>query len=170
MICRELGEPLRVLDLYAGEGWMWKKLRQSLKIAAYTPVDIRPRQAGTIRMNVTGRSVLGFNPDRFNVIDIDTYGDPWEVWEGLRRRITRRSAVFITNGIMGRGEGSLSLFLRAQAGIPHAWPLPVNEGLIRYLGRCYFVRSLAGLKVERALYMEHPHVDYYGMAAISEHR
>jgi hypothetical protein len=97
------------------------------------------------------------------VIDIDTYGDPWEVWEGLRRRITRRLAVFITNGIMGRGEGSLSLFLRAQAGIPRAWPLPVNEGLIRFLGRRYLVQSLAGFVVERALYLEHPRVDYYGL-------
>ena len=120
IVCRELGEPLKVLDLFAGEGWIWKRLRRSLEISTYTPVDIRPRQPGTIRMDVTGRSVVAFNPDCFNVIDIDTYGDPWEIWDALRRRLTRRSAVFITHGMVGRGEGSLSLFLRAQAGIPHA--------------------------------------------------
>jgi hypothetical protein len=55
--------------------------------------------------------------------------------------------VFITNGIVGRGEGSLSLFLRAETGIPRAWHPPVNEGLIRALGRRYLVRSLGGFKV-----------------------
>jgi hypothetical protein len=160
---------LKVLDLFAGEGWIWKRLRRSLEISTYTPVDIRPRQPGTIRMDVTGRSVVAFNPDCFNVIDIDTYGDPWEIWDALRRRLTRRSAVFITHGMVGRGEKSLSTFLRTASGIPRSWPLPMSDDLMRYLGRRYLIQSLAGLKVERALYLEHLRsqhlaaVDYYGL-------
>lgn len=74
-ICARLGEPLRILDLFAGEGWIWKKMGETFPIAAYTPVDIRPRQPGCIRLDVNGRTVHAFNPNQFNVIDIDTCGD-----------------------------------------------------------------------------------------------
>ena len=163
-ICARLGEPLRVLDLFAGEGWIWKKMGETFPIAAYTPVDIRPRQPGCIRLDVNARTIHAFNPNQFNVIDIDTYGEPWAIWGGLAPRIQRRLAVFLTCGVLGRSGNSFSNFLRRFAGIPEDWNAPSNDELLRFVGRGYLVSTLEHLQVEQALYIEHRRGGGWGKA------
>jgi hypothetical protein len=172
-ICAEIREPLRVLDLFCGQGRVWKAMAKHFPIATYTPVDKAVKQEGAIRMNVTPRSVQAFNPAEFNCIDIDTYGDPWEIWEVISRRVQTRTAIFLTFGHMGMGGldkshnpngvvKGLSKFLRTQEGIPLDWPAPLSGDLLVLLGRRYFLRSMAAVGAETALLIDHPNVSYYG--------
>src|SRR5437762_960995 len=74
-------EGLRILDLCAGEGRIWKAMRQHAEVLAYTPCDRAPRAPGTIRGDATDpRFLAAFDYSKFNVIDVDTYGEPWDTW------------------------------------------------------------------------------------------
>jgi hypothetical protein len=172
-ILAALSEPLRVLDLYSGAGEIWKALGKEFPIAAYTPVDVKPRLPGCIPLNVDARSVGAFDLARFNVIDLDSYGDCWEVWDTLSRRIQTRTAVFVTYGFQGKGSNwSLSYFLKTASGIPKSWHIPTNEKLLRFLGERFVVNSLTQFSTEKALYFQRPAsgfgsahhtpTDYYG--------
>jgi hypothetical protein len=172
-ILAAMGEPLKVLDLYAGAGSIWKALSAEFQVASYTPVDVRPRLPDCIPLKVDVRSVGAFDLARFNVIDLDSYGDCWDVWDSLARRIRSRTAVFITYGFQGKGSNwSLSDFLKTASGIPKSWPIPANEDLLRFLGERFAVNSLQQFKTEKALYLQrhasgfgrthHTPADYYG--------
>jgi ubiquinone/menaquinone biosynthesis C-methylase UbiE len=67
-VCALLGEPLKVLDLFAGEGRVWWGMKEFCQIESYTPVDQRPRMSGVIKMTVSARTVRGFDLSEFNVI------------------------------------------------------------------------------------------------------
>ncbi len=115
-ICALLEQPLRVLDLYAGEGRVWSGAKEFCAIEAYTPVDQKPRMSGVIKMTVSARTVRGFDLSRFNVVDVDSYGEPWEVWGELARMITGQTAVFLTHGYVSRSSTMISKFLRQRRG------------------------------------------------------
>jgi hypothetical protein len=160
-ICSRLSEPLRVLDLFSGEGRVWAAMRQNFNLTSYTPVDQNPRQLGAIKMKVDGRTVRAFNPDKFNVFDIDTYGEPWEVFDAVLPRIRLQTALFLTYGHIG-GMGNISNYLREACGIPAEWPIPTEGTLARYLGQFHLRRALAGRKAW-CLSVENENVGYYGI-------
>src|ERR1019366_2086972 len=80
-------EPLRVLDLFAGEGQVWNSLRKQLNVQSYTPVDKDARQEGQIRIKITPRVIQALDLTRYNCIDVDTYGEPWTIWSEILPRI-----------------------------------------------------------------------------------
>lgn len=162
-ICNAIAEPLKVLDLFAGEGLIWSAMREFHSIEAYTPVDRNPRISGTIKMTVDARTVCAFDPSEFNVIDIDCYGDPFEIWSEIADRITTRTAVFLTHGYVSRSSTMISKFLRTASGIPPEWNIPRDTILARRLGRDFLLSSLQPFQVKRALYIERARVTYYGL-------
>src|SRR6266851_4569188 len=112
-------EPLRVLDLFAGEGHIWNELRRNprvvdedhpagLQVQKYTPVDSAARQPGQIRAKIAPRLIAALNGDeetniftcdglaRYNCVDVDTFGDPFQLWHELLFRIKVPTAVFLT--------------------------------------------------------------------------
>lgn len=110
-------EPLRVLDLFAGEGHIWTELRRQprydqdiafedqprpLQVEKYTPVDRVQRQPGQLRFKITPRLIAALDEKdglkRYNVIDVDTYGEPWEIWQVLLFHIKQPTAIFLTRG------------------------------------------------------------------------
>lgn len=117
---------LRVLDLCSGEGVIWKELRREFKVKAYTPCDRSPRLAGSLKMEMTDRTLNAFDLAKLNVIDVDPYGDPWTAWMNLSPRIKHRTAVFLTHGqIQTRaGASQVSRALRTSNGIPEDWDVP----------------------------------------------
>jgi hypothetical protein len=140
-------EPLRVLDLYAGESHVWNALRRppySLKVSKYTPVDSVARQPGQIRFKTTPRLIAAMNGDRdesmfagdglarYNCIDLDVFGDAWSVYRAIVTRIKTRTAVFITRGSVayGAGRANLSKAARIAMGIPPDWNIPIKLELI----------------------------------------
>src|SRR6266699_742328 len=102
-------ESLRVLDLYAGEGKLWTELRRkprgedqppALRVERYTPIDHVARQPGQIRFKITPRLIAALDGEnhglaRFNVVDVDCFGEPWTIWQALLFRITTPTAVFL---------------------------------------------------------------------------
>jgi hypothetical protein len=162
-----LTEPLRVLDLYSGEGRIWQAMREHFTVAAYTPVDKKPRQPGAIRMTVDGRTAQAFDPKKFNVIDIDSYGEPWEVWNALQDRISSPTAVFFTYGHVGLGSIQISNYLKRANGIPQDWNIPSSVDLARFLGHSYLMRSLYSHKSKNFLAVDNPNVSYYGALLVT---
>lgn len=161
MICGQVKGPLRVLDLFCGTGRIWSSMRRHFPIETYTPVDKDCRQPGTLRMNITPRTVRAFNPAEFNVIDIDTYGEPWEIWSALATNgIAPGTAVFFTFGHACAGR--ISYWLRAASGIPTDWPIPMDPVFGTYLGRRHFLASMARLDARQAVYIDLPNESYYG--------
>ncbi len=75
----------RVLDLFAGEGHVWREMRKHVNITSYAPCDREPRLPGCVKGEAE-RLVLAFDLSRFDVIDIDTYGEPWACWLSAARR------------------------------------------------------------------------------------
>jgi hypothetical protein len=165
-LCGELAEPLRVLDLYSGEGRIWTAMRQLFQVVSYTPVDEKPRQPGTIKMKVDARTVKAFKIENFNVLDIDSYGEPWGIFEAVLPQIVKPTAVFLTYGMGNMGPRVrnivISKFLRQACGIPPDWDIPADKNLARFLSRLYLHRKLAGRKA-RCLSVENENVGYYGV-------
>ncbi len=162
-VCALLGQPLKVLDLFAGEGRVWWGMKDLCEIDSYTPVDQKPRMSGVIKMTVTARTVRGFDLSQFNVVDVDCYGEPWEVWGELAKMISGATAIFLTHGHVSRQSTMISKVLRAAAGIPLDWDTPKDTSLARRLGRDFLLSSLQPLQVKRALCVEHTRVTYYGL-------
>lgn len=82
----------RVFDCCQGAGLVWKNVKESVELKSYWGVDLKPR-SGKISMNsleVLGRKL------RDNVIDVDTYGEPWEHWLKMLPNITQPTSVFLT--------------------------------------------------------------------------
>ena len=167
-VCALLGQPLTVLDLFAGEGRVWWGMKEFNEIESYTPVDQKPRMSGVIKLTVSARTVRGFDLSQFNVIDVDCYGEPWEVWDELARMISGETAVFLTHGHVSRQSTMISKFLRTASGIPLDWDIPKETSLARRLGRDFLLSTLQPFQVKKALYIEHARVTYYGLLLASK--
>ena len=152
---------LRVLDLYAGEGKIWGELRSEFPTAEYMPCDIRPRMPGTVKANVTPLFVEAVASAQYNVVDIDTYGEPWATWTGIAKRVRRRTAVFLTHGVVGMGQTS-HLALEAM-GIPSNWKVPVKPHVARFAARFFIVPEFQQVRVEAAWHAEAGNASYYGL-------
>jgi len=187
LLIREAGlEPCRVLDLFAGEGNIWRELRRKprnpdgdppLNVEAYTPVDSANRQAGQIRLKINRRLIAALNGDenstvyagedlkRYNVIDVDCYGDPWEVWQALLFRIKWPTAVFLTRGKVTYGSGRMPISELAKQvmGIPASWNVPGKIELLDYSDRCQLLQSCPTAAITSGYWTENPRVDYYAL-------
>jgi len=162
-VCSLLRQPLRVLDLFAGEGRVWWGMKEFCEIESYTPVDQKPRMSGVIKMTVSARTVRGFDLSQYNVVDVDCYGEPWEIWNELAKMIRGETAVFLTHGHVSRSSTMISKFLRGASGIPLDWNIPKDTCLARRLGRDFLLSTLQPFRVKKALHIEHARVTYYGL-------
>jgi hypothetical protein len=163
-VLRAAGFPsLRILDLFAGGGEIWNPLCREFKTAAYMPCDVKPQMPGTLKANVTPLFVEALAGGNFNVVDIDTYGEPWEIWAAVASRLRRPAAIFLTHRVVGMGQ--TSHFALETMGIPRRWPVPVKPQLARFAG-CYFlIPSFAGLEVRRAWNAQAGNAAYFGLLA-----
>jgi hypothetical protein len=112
---------IRVFDCCQGSGVLWGKLRTEFPVTSYWGVDVKPKRG---RLKIDSRRVVCQPGLRSNVIDIDTYGMPWDHWVGLLPTIAEPTTVFLTVGLVTMGGGSpLSKTIRQSLGIPDGWPL-----------------------------------------------
>jgi len=182
-------ESLRVLDLFAGEGNIWLELRRQsrdpnapppLRLEAYTPVDCVSRQTGTLRFKITPRLIASLNGDadvntftgdglsRYSVVDVDTFGDPFEIWHELLFRIKQPTVVFLTRGRVtyGAGRMPISNYAKKVMGIPEAWDIPGRIELLDYADRCQLLQPCPTAKISFGYWINNPRVDYYGLHVI----
>lgn len=136
---RDVGWPeLGVLDLCAGASKLWGHLAGALPVARYLPCDRKPRTALAIKGEARDL-VRSLDLAKFNVIDIDTYGEPWEVLEPLLPRLEREVVIFLTHGHLGLSV-TPSHAARRAAGLPVEWDAPLGRPLTMYLGE-HAIRS-----------------------------
>ena len=155
-----LGE-LRVLDLCAGAGHIWREMGKAHKIIAYVPVDQKPRMPGTIKGALSNRLLAAFDMAGFNVVDVDTYGEPWLAWLNLSVRITGRTVFFLTHGITGMMGTNTSKLARSILGIPPDWDIPKKPEISALAAR-YALRA-GGAEIVKGWKVELPNVTYYGL-------
>ena len=161
-LCRQLGEPLAVLDCCAAGGAVWSALRAELEVAAYLPIDLKPQLPATLRAD--SRAILShMDISRFNVIDIDTFSEPWDHWLRLAPRIARRLAVFLTHGHVAAGGGNLSHLAREAMGLPARWQIPLGPALIRFSGSYCLSRGCEKLTIHHCMRWTSARVDYWGL-------
>jgi hypothetical protein len=166
--------PLRVLDLFAGEGNIWNELRRTLTVEKYTPVDQAARQLGQIRFKITPRLIEALDGEdhslsRYNVIDIDAFGEPWAIWQAVLSRITVPTAVFLTRGkvAFGAGRVNLSGVAKESMGIPKEWDIPIKTELLEHADRCSLLQDCPTARITKGYQIRMPRkgssMDYYGL-------
>jgi hypothetical protein len=152
---------LRVLDLCAGEGHIWKAIGERYTLESYLPVDRAPRMAGTIRAPSAAKLASGLDPDRFNVIDIDPYGDPWPIWAALEPRLKKKTAIFLTMGTVLMG--TLSKPTREQLGIPREWHIPPVRRLAWWAAEYLTRGAFRSFRLSKAGIVRSATVQYCGV-------
>lgn len=152
---------LRVLDLFAGKGEIWAQLRQEFKVESYMPCDVRPQMPGTLKANVTPLFVEAIASDKINVVDVDTYGEPWEIWASVANRIRQPAAVFLTHGVVAMGQ--TSHYALESMGIPREWKVPVKPQLSQFAARFFIIPEFHQLRLERAWSASAGHATHYGL-------
>lgn len=90
--------PPAVLDCCQGEGLLWRALRKEFPVANYWGVDLKPRRG---RLSLDSVRILAQPGWTQDVVDIDTYGSPWDHWRALLPRVARPTTVFLTVGASG---------------------------------------------------------------------
>lgn len=94
---RDLGtrkDPLRVFDACQGSGVLWSTLRREFRVK-YWGVDVKPAKG---RLKLDSLRVLNSPGWKFDVIDVDTYGEPWRHWDAILRNGDGQVTVFLTLG------------------------------------------------------------------------
>lgn len=164
---------LQVWDLCAGEGHVWREMRKHFQVSWYTPCDIKPRMAGTVKSDLTPRCLDAFKLDTFNTVDIDPYGSPWGAFLHLVPKVTQRTAFFLTSGY-GGGPGGTSVpkaMLRVMGvpddwfpGQPRTWLIPnCGETLVRFAVPYCLDVAAQHCTVECCGRIDLTNVSYYGL-------
>ena len=157
---------LRVLDLCAGEGAVWRAMKKTVKIADYVPVDISPRLPGTLQGDVMDdRFLSAFDLSQFTVIDIDTYGEPWKPWRHVFERLQKKTAVFLTHGaVSSPGGANISDFAREAMGIPKSWDVPMKRELALFAARYLLLGGEGAVcSISKGWKVSLENVTYYGL-------
>lgn len=122
------GRPL-VFDACCAGGVLWARLRQEFDVK-YLPADANPKRLA-VRVN-DSRRILDLPDAVFDVIDLDTYGEPWAMLQAACRNLVRPATVFLTIGfrrMFGFGSGVSPLVIEA-LGVPEMTPRPIVSDLL----------------------------------------
>ena len=84
-----------VFDACCGAGEIWRQLRKEFDVR-YMPADANPRRLA-VRVNDSDR-ILALPEAAFDVIDLDTYGEPWAMLDTACRHLVRPATIFLTIG------------------------------------------------------------------------
>ena len=92
-----------VLDCCNGSGKLWSELRKEFPIASLVGIDVKPKKG---RIKTDSARLLDQPGWPQEVIDVDTYGSPWEHFASIVKHLDRPRTVFLTWGIVTTGGGS----------------------------------------------------------------
>lgn len=85
----------RVFDCCQGSGLLWRVLRQEFPLANYWGVDLKAKPG---RLKIDSARILAQPGWTEDVIDVDTYGAPWDHWGAILANLTHSATVFLTVG------------------------------------------------------------------------
>jgi hypothetical protein len=135
ILCR-FDEDLRVVDACSGTRKIWSVLRDRHTIESYLPIDITGKKNS---LKIDGKKFFHARNLNFNVIDIDIYGEPWEMFHRSLDSLsasTKRVCVFLTRGLVRIGGGAvISTYSNNIAGVPAHWKIPKTDAIIGAIDR-----------------------------------
>lgn len=144
---------ISVLDCCAGSERIWRVLRKEFDVC-YTGVDIK-QMSGRLTANSTAYIKACTRLD-FDVIDIDTYGQPWERYQEVVSKLDHECLVFLTDGRRQRaGGGRASNAALDLIGIPRS--ANANAQVLaaiaceKYVNYCIATSSGHGIITARAM-------------------
>ena len=152
---------LRVLDLYAGDGEVWKALQQEFDVARYLPCDASAT-AG-VAPSPPPLFVEAMTRERFNVIDADVEGEPWEIWQGIARRLRQPAAIFLTYQFPK--DDQISPRARKIMGIPVSWRIPPARELEQFIAKFYLVPTVGDCRLVQIWKTSARKAIFYGFLA-----
>lgn len=133
---------LRVLDLFAGAGELWGQIGEDFTVESYVAGVGKPPRSEPASLPLL---IEAIGRMRINVIEIELAGDPWELWAAATKRIVQQTAIFVT--LPGAGSRPASKFTREALGIPAAWEVPTEAGLVEFAARYFLVPRLNGTEI-----------------------
>jgi hypothetical protein len=139
-------KPISVLDCCSGSGRVWKRLAGEFELKVLR-LD-KKKLAGVLKMD-SNRFLTSQPLYQYDVVDIDTYGEPWRLFSSLVENTQRRElVVFLTYGFMQKAGGCMSAGMLGRIGIPEDWNL---DGLYQHPIRWHAIQKmLAGLDLTMA--------------------
>jgi hypothetical protein len=108
-----------VFDCCSGSGKIWNVLRKDF-VCRYMATDLSPRRAGAIK--VESSRIFDIPGWTFDVIDIDTYGEPWRHYEKICNTAANSLTVFLTVGSVTAFGGHCSKYIYKALGLPDDTP------------------------------------------------
>ncbi len=108
-----------VWDCCQGQRRIWDALRREFRVA-YQGADRSPRRAGGIKLEST--RLFDLPGWRCDVVDIDTYGEPWRHYEKVCRTASAALTCFLTVGQVRVGGGRCSEYVFRALGLPDGTP------------------------------------------------
>lgn len=106
-------KPPVVFEACQGSGVLWKTLREEFTLARLWGCDLKPRPG---RLKMDSSRIVGQQGFRADVVDVDTYGNPWEHWLNLLPNLTAPCTVFLTFGMLKKiGDGTVPSLVQRHA-------------------------------------------------------
>lgn len=132
MCTHNLPNDARVLDLFCGNGEMYRRAYQG-KVLKYHGVDKKKIHNPEI-CTLTNNMVYVAHNDisEYNVFDLDDYGTPWKLlYLIIRKLLPGEITVFVTDGLVvhQKVDGTVTKFVSATEHLPRKINLP---GLNRF--------------------------------------
>lgn len=123
-----------VLDCCQGDKTIWRILEKKYAIKSYWGVDVKKKKG---RLKIDSVRILQQEPIAQNIIDIDTYGAPWNHWFALLENISQDTTVFLTIGSTMQGGSSNSASMKC-LGIDFKNKYPASfRGVLSDIGSKY---------------------------------
>jgi hypothetical protein len=134
-----LTDNVHVLDVCSGYGMIWSAMEKHCTIKRWVRCDIKPlpdqMQSSMLRLSAV-QSIGSMPLHEFTVVDIDTYGEPYEAFFLLLQRLKTPMAVFLTHGRPVKGAETTN-FAKSLVGLPADWPIPQLPHVVDYISaRC----------------------------------
>ena len=88
---------ITVLDAFAGDGTIWRQVRKmSDKQITVVSLDQKPDKSGVYLQGDNIKFMVGMDLTRFDVIDLDAYGVPYNQLCLVTERAAKGTVVFVT--------------------------------------------------------------------------
>jgi hypothetical protein len=130
--------PPVVFDCCQGEKLLWSILEREYVLDSYFGVDLKLKKG---RLKIDSSRILEQKGFDFDVVDVDTYGEPWKHFLNMLPHITKPCTVFLTIAtIKAAGGGNISKLMAKALGVHNLTNLSqALRGKISLLGTDQFL-------------------------------
>lgn len=108
-----------VLDLCQGDGHIWRQLRTEYPEARYVGYDRKPKNN---RVSVEAKRIAAVANLEYDCVDVDVYGEPWEIYSLCLKNIKENTTFFLTWGKGSIGASNISGIARSFLNLPNGVP------------------------------------------------